>query len=197
MRLARLVADLLATEPEARGLLALLVLVDARRSARSTPDGGLILLADQDRSLWNRERIAEGHALVRACLRRNAPGPYQIQAAIQAVHCDARTAAATDWPQIVALYDQLMQLTPTHVVALHRAVAVAEVNGPAASLALVDGLPLAEHHRFHAIRADLLRRLGRLHEAANAYDAAIARTTNAIEHEFLRRSRRSLEPARG
>jgi RNA polymerase sigma-70 factor (ECF subfamily) len=189
IRLARLLTELLPTEPEAKGLLALMLLVESRRAARTTPDGGLVLLANQDRKLWNRGLIAEGHALVRECLRRNAPGSYQIEAAIQAVHCDARTPAETDWSQIVQLYDQLMHFSPTPVVALHRAVAVAEVNGPKAGLELVDGLPLGEYHLFHAVRADLLRRLGRRGEAAEAYDAAIVRTTNAIEREFLLRSR--------
>ena len=159
---------------------------------RSTPDGRLVLLANQDRTLWDRDLIAEGQSLVRGCLRRNEPGPYQIQAAIQAVHSDAATADATDWAQIVQLYDQLLRFTPTPVVALNRAVAVAEVEGPEAALALVHGLPLSEYHIFHAVRADLLRRLGRLPEAAAAFDAAIARSTNAIEREFLERSRRTL-----
>jgi RNA polymerase sigma-70 factor (ECF subfamily) len=195
--LARLLTDLLPREPEAKGLLALMLLIESRRVARSTPDGGLLLLANQDRTLWDRDLIAEGQSLVRACLRRNEPGgPYQIQAAIQAVHSDAATAEATDWAQIVQLYDQLLRLTPTPVVALNRAVAVAEVEGPTAALALVDGLPLSEYHLFHAVRADLLRRLGRLAEAAAACDAAIARNTNAIEREFLHRSRRALGACR-
>ena len=146
-----------------------------------------MLLADQDRSRWDRGLIAEGQALVRRCLRRNQPGPYQIQAAINAVHSDAPTAAATDWRQILQLYDQLLALAPSPVVALNRAVAVAEVEGPAAALALVDGLDLGGYHLFHAIRADLLRRLGRNAEAAPAYEAAIARTENAAERAFLQR----------
>jgi len=170
-----------------------MLLVDSRRVARTTPDGGLVLLAAQDRTLWDRDLTAEGQSLVRECLRRNEPGPYQIQAAIQAVHSDALTAESTDWAQIVQLYDQLLLFTSTPVVALNRAVAVAELNGPAPALALVDGLPLSEYHLFHAVRADLLRRLGRLGEAAEAYDAAIARSTNTIEREFLKRSRRALE----
>jgi RNA polymerase sigma-70 factor, ECF subfamily len=146
-----------------------------------------VLLADQDRSRWDVGLIAEGQALVRRCLRRNRPGPYQVQAAINAVHSDAPTAADTDWRQIVVLYDQLLALTPTPVVALHRAVAVAEVEGPAAGLALVDALDLSTYHVFHAIRADLLRRLGRHGEAAAAYAAALERTTNEAERDFLAR----------
>jgi RNA polymerase sigma-70 factor (ECF subfamily) len=192
IRLARVLVELLPREPEVAGLLALLLLIEARRGARSTPDGGLVLLANQDRRLWDRELIAEGQSLVRRCLQRNEPGTYQIQAAIQAVHSDAQTVAATDWSQIVQLYDRLLRFTPTPVVALHRAVAVAEVDGPGPALALVEGLPLNDYHLFHAVRADLLLRLGRLGEAAEAYDASISRCTNAIEREFLQRSRRAL-----
>lgn len=193
IRLGRLITELLPDEPEAKGLLALMLLVESRRAARTTADGGLVLLAKQDRGAWDRALIAEGQSLVRECLRRNEPGPYQIQGAIQAVHSDAPSAAATDWAQIVQLYDQLMRFTPTPVVALHRAVAVAEISGPAPALAIVEGLPLREYHLFHAVRADLLRRLGRRREAAEAYGAAIARSTNAIEREFLERSRHSLD----
>ncbi len=193
IRLARLLTELLPEESEVEGLLALMLLIESRRVARSTPDGGLVLLTNQDRTLWDRDLVAEGQSLVRECLRRNEPGPYQIQAAVQAVHSSASTAEATDWPQIVQLYDQLLLFTPTPVVALNRAVAVAEVKGPAAALALVDVLPLGEYHLFHAVRADLLRRLGRFGEAAEAYDAAIARSSNAIEREFLKRSRRMLD----
>jgi len=192
IRLGRLLAELLPDEPEVQGLLALLLLVDARRAARATPDGDLVPLADQDRGRWDRERIAEGQAIVRRCLRRNQPGPYQVQAAIAAVHSDAPTAAATDWRQIVALYDQLLALAPSPVVALNRAVAVAEVEGPAAALALVDGLDLDGWYLFHAVRADLLRRLGRPAEAAPAYEAAIARTANAAERAFLERRLRTV-----
>jgi RNA polymerase sigma-70 factor (ECF subfamily) len=192
IRLGRLLTELLPSEPEATGLLALMLLAESRRAARTTPDGGLVLLSSQDRSAWDRGLVAEGLALVRRCLRRNEPGPYQIQAAIQAVHADAATAASTDWAQIVTLYDQLLRFTPTPVVALNRAVAVAEVEGPAAALSLVEDLPLGEYHLFHAIRADLLRRLGRLAEAAAAYDEAIARATNTIERDFLRRSKGAL-----
>jgi len=195
IRLGRLLAELMPDEPEVMGLLALMLLVDARRPARTTPDGRLVLLADQDRGRWDRERIAEGQAIVRRCLRRNQPGPYQLQAAVNAVHSDAPAAAATDWRQILALYDQLLALAPTPVVALNRAVAVAEVEGPEAALALVDGLDLDGYHLFHAIRADLLRRLGRDGEAALAYDAAIARAQNAAELAFLEGRRRTVAGA--
>jgi RNA polymerase sigma-70 factor (ECF subfamily) len=192
IRLGRLLAELMPDEPEVMGLLALMLLVSSRRAARATPDGDLVVLADQDRSRWDRDRIAEGQAIVRQCLRRNRPGPYQVQAAINAVHSDAPAAAATDWWQILELYDQLMEVAGSPVVALNRAVAVAEVEGPEAALALVDGLDLDGYHLFHAIRADLLRRLGRDAEAALAYEAAIARTENAAERAFLERGRRSL-----
>ncbi len=186
MRLGRILAELMPDEPEVMGLLALMLLIESRRPARTTPGGHLVLLADQDRSLWDRELIAEGQAIVRACLRRNQPGPYQIQAAINAVHSDG---PPTDWAQIVQLYDQLLTLDPSPIVALNRAVAVAEVDGPEAALALVDELDLDRYHLFHAIRANLLVRLGRTAEAAHAYDAAIARTENAAEREFLQRRR--------
>ncbi len=189
MRLGRLVHELMPDEPEVMGLLALMLLLASRRGARTTPDGALVLLADQDRGAWDRELIAEGQALVRRCLKRNEPGPYQIQAAINAVHTDAPTAAATEWWQIVRLYDQLLVHSPSPVVALHRAVAVAEVEGPAAALALVDELDLDGYHLLHAIRADFLRRLGRGADAAAAYDAAITRTSNAAERELLERRR--------
>jgi RNA polymerase sigma-70 factor (ECF subfamily) len=192
IRLGRLLAELMPDEPEVMGLLALMLLVESRRATRTTPDGDLVLLADQDRRLWDRELIGEGQATVRQCLRRNQPGPYQIQAAISAVHSDAPTAAATDWRQILRLYDQLLSLVPSPVVALHRAVAVAEVDGPDAALTLLDGLDLEGYHLFYAIRADLLRRLGRDAEAALAYDAAIARAENAAERGFLRRRRQAL-----
>ncbi|MET7966498.1 sigma-70 family RNA polymerase sigma factor [Micromonospora sp. NPDC005305] len=189
IRLGRLLAELMPDEPEVLGLLALMLLTDARRGARTGPDGALVPLGAQDRSRWDRPLIAEGQALVRRCLRRDRPGPYQIQAAINAVHSDAATAADTDWRQILALYDQLRAHAPGPVVTLHRAVALAEVAGPATALAEVDGLDLAGYHVLHAVRADLLRRLDRPAEAAAAYDAAIARTDNAAEREFLRRSR--------
>ena len=161
IRLARLLTALMPDEPEARGLLALLLLTEARRPARTGPDGSLVLLADQDRSRWDRAMIAEGQDLVRACLRLGRPGPYQLQAAVSAVHSDAPAAAVTDWGQILALYDQLMAVAPTPVVALNRCVAVAEVEGPARALELVDQLGLDGYHLFHSTRADLLRRLGR------------------------------------
>jgi RNA polymerase sigma-70 factor (ECF subfamily) len=179
-------------EPEVTGLLALMLLVQSRRVSRTTSDGSLILLADQDRGLWDRDLIAEGQAIVRQCLERNQPGPYQIQAAINAVHTDATDAAATDWWQILQLYNQLQTIAPSPVVALNRAVAVAEVEGPDAALTLVDGLELDDHHLFHAVRADLFRRLGRQAEAALAYDAAIARAENAAERDFLQRRRRAV-----
>ena len=194
IRLGRVLAELMPDEPEVMGLLALMLLVDSRRAARTTPDGRLVLLADQDRGRWDRDRIAEGQAIVRRCLRRNQPGPYQLQAAINAVHSDAPAAAATDWEQILALYDQLLALAPGPVVALNRAVAVAEVEGPEAALALVDELDLDGYHLFQAIRADLLRRLGRGPEAALAYDAAIAVAGNAAERAFLEERRRALAP---
>jgi len=197
IRLGRLLAELMPDEPEVLGLLALMLLTEARRPARTGPDGELVLLADQDRQLWNRALVAEGQELVRRCLRRNQPGPYQLQAAINAVHSDAASAADTDWRQIVALYDQLLALAPGPVVALHRAVAVAEVEGPAAGLALVDQLELPGYDVFHAVRADLLRRLGRDAEAVAAYDAAIALTRNAAERAFLARRRSALSPSDG
>ncbi|MGW4155964.1 RNA polymerase sigma factor [Micromonospora chersina] len=189
IRLGRLLAKLMPDEPEVLGLLALMLLTDARRAARTAPDGTLVPLGAQDRGRWDRALIAEGQALVRRCLRRDRPGPYQIQAAISAVHSDAATAADTDWRQILALYDQLVAHAPGPVVALNRAVALAEVAGPAVALAEVDRLDLAGYHVLHAVRADLLRRLDRPAEAVAAYDAAIARTDNAAEREFLRRSR--------
>jgi RNA polymerase sigma-70 factor (ECF subfamily) len=192
IRLARLLRQLMPDEPEVTGLLALLLLTEARRPARVGPHGKLVLLADQDRLAWDRRLMAEGQDLVRECLRRNRPGPYQIQAAINAVHSDAASAAETDWGQIVALYDQLMAVAPSPVVALHRAVAVAEVSGPAAGLALIDGLELSRHPLFHAVRADLLRRLGRRAEAEAAYDAAITLAGNDADRTFLRRRRQSL-----
>jgi RNA polymerase sigma-70 factor (ECF subfamily) len=192
IRLARLLADLMPDEPEVIGLLALLLLTESRRAARTAADGSLVLLADQDRSRWDRSLIAEGQALVRACLRRNQPGPYQLQAAINAVHSDAPTADDTDWNQIVQLYDQLLAASPTPVVALNRAVAVAERDGPAVALGEVDALDLAGYHLVHSIRADLLRRLGRPADAVAAYDAALALVTNAAERRFLEERRRSL-----
>jgi RNA polymerase sigma-70 factor (ECF subfamily) len=192
IRLGRLLVELMPDEPEALGLLALMLLIDARRPARTTDDGDAVLLADQDRGRWDRALIAEGQAIVRRCLRRGQPGPYQIQAAINAVHSDAATAAATDWGQILQLYDQLLALAPSPIVALNRAVALAEVAGPGAALDVVDQLDLRSYHVFHAIRADLLRRLDRSAEAADAYEAAIARTANDAERAVLVRRRQSL-----
>jgi RNA polymerase sigma-70 factor (ECF subfamily) len=192
IRLGRLLAALMPDEPEVTGLLALMLLTHARRAARTGADGELVLLSDQDRALWDRELVAEGLELVRRCLRRNRPGTYQLQAAINAVHSDAPTAADTDWAQIVALYDQLMAVAPSPVVALNRAVAVAEVDGAAAGLALVESLDLPRHPLLPAVRADLLRRLGRDAEAVTAYDAAIALAGNDAERTFLERRRSSL-----
>ena len=194
LRLGRLLAALLPDEPEVLGLLALLLLLAARREARTTPEGDLVRLADQDRGRWDRDQIAEGQALVRRCQRLARPGPYQLQAAINAVHSDAPSAASTDWGQIARLYDHLLALAPSPIVALNRAVAVAEVAGPGAALSEVDALDLGSYHLYHAIRADLLRRLGRDGEAAAAYDAAIARAANAAERAFLARRRRALLP---
>ena len=185
IRLGRQLHELMPGEAEVTGLLALMLLIDARRAARVSADGNLVRLADQDRRRWNRAMIREGQALVRHCIARNEPGPYQIQAAINAVHSDAPTAVDTDWQQILTLYNQLMAVAPTPVAALNRAVAVAEVEGPHAALTIVDGLDLDRYYLFHAIRADLLRRLGRSSEAVNAYDAAIDRCENAAERRFL------------
>ena len=185
IRLGRLLVELMPDEPETLGLLALMLLTESRRAARTGPDGSLVLLADQDRARWDRALIAEGQDLVRRCLRRGQPGRYQIQAAINAVHSDAPTAEVTDWGQILQLYDQLLAVAPGPVVALNRAVAVAEVQGPAAALDLVDGLDLDRYYLYHAIRADLLRRLGRPDEAARAYEGALALTGNAAERAYL------------
>ena len=190
--LGRLLAELMPEEPEVLGLLALMLLVDSRRPARTTPGGDLALLADQDRLLWDRALIAEGQSIVRDCLRRNQPGPYQIQAAINAVHCDAPTAAATDWRQILQLYDQLLVIAPTPVVELNRAVALAEVRGAATALAIVDSLELHDYYLFHAVRAELLSRVGRNEEARSAYDRALALTANPVEQTFLERARDAL-----
>ena len=187
IRLARLLVTLMPDEPEARGLLALMLLIEARRPARTGPDGVPVRLADQDRSRWDRAMIAEGQRLLRDCLRRDRPGTYQLQAAINAVHADAPTADATDWPQILRIYDHLAALTGGPIVALHRAVAVAEVHGPAVALAVVDELDgLERHHVWHAVRGDLLRRLGRADEAAAAFGRAAELTGNAAERRFLR-----------
>jgi RNA polymerase sigma-70 factor (ECF subfamily) len=186
IRLARILATLMPDEPEVAGLLALLLLTESRRSSRSRPDGSLVLLGEQDRTRWDRALIEEGQAIVRRCLRRNRPGPYQLQAAINAVHADAPTVEETDWSQIIALYNQLLALAPTPVVALNRAIAIGEVQGPAAALTLVDELDLDTYHPFHATRADLLRRLGRNREAAAAYERAAAMAPTHAERDFLR-----------
>jgi RNA polymerase sigma-70 factor (ECF subfamily) len=187
IRLARLLTELMPDEPEAAGLLALLLLTEARRPSRVDADGALVLLGDQDRSRWNRALIDEGQSLVRACLRRNQPGPYQLQAAINAVHSEAASAEDTDWSQILALYDHLLVLEPTPVVALNRAVALAEAVGVGPALDVVEDLaaPLGEYGPYHVVRADLLRRSGRLVEAAAAYEQAAARAGNASERAFL------------
>ena len=185
IRLARAISRLMPDEAEVAGLLALLLMTESRWAARFAPDGSLVLLRDQDRALWDRTMIAEGQAIVRACLRRNRPGPYQIQAAINAVHADAASIKATDWGQILALYDQLLAASPTAVVALNRAIALAEVRGPDAALALVDELDLEDYHLFHAARADLLRRLGRPTDAARAYARAADLAPSGAERAFL------------
>jgi RNA polymerase sigma-70 factor (ECF subfamily) len=195
IRLARLLAELMPDEPEALGLLALLLLTESRRTARTAPDGSMVLLPDQDRAAWDRELIAEGQAIVRRCLRRNQPGPYQIQAAINAVHSDAAIAVDTDWVQVLQLYDQLLAIAPNAIVALNRAVAVAEVEGAAAALAIVDALDLDAYYLFHATRAELLGRLERYDQSDLAYDRALALTNNAAERALLERKRAALRRA--
>jgi RNA polymerase sigma-70 factor, ECF subfamily len=192
IRLGRVLRELMPDEPEVAGLLALMLLTDARRAARLDAGGTLVTLDRQDRSLWDRATIAEGHALVRECLRRNRPGHYQLLAAVNAVHTDAATAADTDWSQVLALYDQLYAATPTPVVALNRAVALAEVEGPASALVVVDGLQLDGYHAYHATRADLLRRLGRHPEAVAAYDRAIELAATPAEQALLSTRRDAL-----
>jgi RNA polymerase sigma-70 factor (ECF subfamily) len=192
IRVGRVLVSLMPDEPEAVGLLALMLLTDARRSARTDAEGSMVRLADQDRSRWDRSLIREGHELVRACLRRNQPGPFQIQAAIAAVHADAATADATDWSQILALYDQLYALRPNPVVALNRAIAVAELHGPAAglsALATVDPTTLDDYQPYHAARAELLARAGNRDGAIAAYDRAIDLSSNPAEQHFLRQRR--------
>ena len=186
IRLARILSTLMPDEPEVAGLLALLLLTESRRSSRTRPDGSLVLLGEQDRTRWDRALIQEGQTIVSRCLRRNQPGPYQIQAAINAVHADAPALEETDWSQIVALYDQLLAVAPTPVVALNRAIAIGEVQGPTAALALVDDLDLDNYYPFHATRADLLRRLGRHIEAAAAYERAATMAPTDAERDFLR-----------
>jgi RNA polymerase sigma factor (sigma-70 family) len=196
LRLARLLAALMPDEPEVQGLLALLLLSDARRPARVDADGNLVRLADQDRARWDRALIDEGHELVRRCLRRNAPGPYQLQAAIAAVHADASATDTTDWAQIVALYDQLHECQPTPVVALNRAIAIAEHRGPEAGLAALADVALEQYHLYRATRAELLRRLGRFSEAVVEYDAALALVTNEAERRHLAAQRSAVTSER-
>lgn len=191
IRLARIMQQLLPDEPEVTGLLGLMALTEARRASR-VRNGELVPLADQDRNAWDRSLVEEGHRLVRESLSINRPGRYQILAAISAVHTDAPTAADTDWSQVLALYDQLRQLDPSPIVALNRAVAIAQIDGPQVALAQVDQLPLAGYHAWHATRADLLRRLGRSAEARKQYDAAIAATQNSAERAYLSRRRGQL-----
>jgi RNA polymerase sigma-70 factor, ECF subfamily len=186
IRLARILASLMPDEPEVAGLLALLLLTESRRASRLAPDGSLVLLGEQDRTRWDQALIQEGQAILRGCLRRNQPGAYQLQAAINAVHADAGTIEETDWSQIVALYDQLLAVAPTPVVALNRVIAIGEVRGPAVALALVDELDLDNYHPYHATRADLLGRLGRNIEAAAAYERAAAMAPTDAERDFLR-----------
>jgi RNA polymerase sigma-70 factor (ECF subfamily) len=186
IRLVRILATLMPDEPEVAGLLALLLLTESRRDSRTRPDGSLVLLGEQDRRRWDQAMVEEGQAIVRRCLRRNQPGAYQLQAAINAVHADAAAVEQTDWSQIIALYDQLLAVAPTPVVALNRAIAVGEVEGPAPALALVDELDLDNYHPFHATRADLLRRLGRNSEAAAAYERAANMAPTDAERDFLR-----------
>jgi len=192
IRLARLTLELLPEESEVRGLLALMLLIDARRAARTDTAGALVMLEQQDRRLWNRAQIDEGQALLRECLARNRPGPYQLQAAINAVHADTRESADTDWKQIRVLYDQWMAIAPSAVVALNRAVVVGEVEGPEIALRLVEELRLPNYHLFHAVRADLLRRMGEKARAAEAYDEAIRLCGNERERNFLEGRRDSL-----
>jgi RNA polymerase sigma-70 factor (ECF subfamily) len=188
LRLARRLADLMPDEPEAIGLLALLLLTQSRRPARLGADGVAIRLSEQDRGLWDESLIAEGQDLVRACLRRNRPGPYQFQAAIAAVHADSASHDATDWTQIVALYDQLLSIAPSPGARISRAVAIAELHGPAAGMVVLDSLGTTSG-TLHAARAEMLARLGRSVDAVGEFDAAIALAENSAESEFLRRRR--------
>jgi RNA polymerase sigma-70 factor (ECF subfamily) len=193
IRLARILTVLMPDEPEVLGLLALLLLSESRRAARTAADGSIVLLPDQDRSLWDRALVEEGQGIVRRCLKRNQPGPYQIQAAINAVHSDAATAADTDWNQVLALYDQLYACTPTPVVALNRAVALAQVEGPAVALAQIDALDeLSRYHLLHSTRAEFLARMGRVDDAREAFDRALLLATNEAERSHLRRRLASL-----
>ena len=189
VRLTRILVALMPDEPEAVGLLALLLLTESRQPSRTAPDGSMVLLADQDRGLWDRSLIDEGQDRVRACLRRNRPGPFQIQAAIAAVHSDAVAASETDWEQILTLYDQLMEIAPTPVVALNRAVALAEVEGPESALVELEGLELDSYHLYHATRAEMFRRTGDLEAADVAYAMALERVSNQAERRFLEERR--------
>ena len=191
IRLGRLLVTLIPQESETLGLLALMLLIDARRDARLA-GGELVLLSEQDRTLWDKSKIDEGRSLMRICLMRSRPGTYQLQAAINAVHSDAPSAAGTDWRQILELYDQLMSVAPSAVVALNRAVAVAEVHGVVHALQLVDAIDLPRYHLYHAVRADLLRRIGRTADAAAAYRLALDNCRNKIERDFLLRQSQSL-----
>jgi RNA polymerase sigma-70 factor (ECF subfamily) len=191
IRLARVLRQLMPDEPEVGGLLGLMLLIEARRDAR-VRGGQLVPLGEQDRAAWDRGLIAEGHALVRECLAINRPGRYQLLAAINAVHTDAPNASDTDWSQVLALYDQLTRLDPSAIVALNRAVAIAELDGPSVALAIIDRLRLEGYHAWHAARADLLRRLGRSDEAKASYDAAVAATQNSAERAYLSRKRGEL-----
>lgn len=195
LRMGRLLHELLPANEEVAGLLALMLLVDARREARSA-HGELVPLAQQDRGSWNREQIAEGQALLRTCIARDRPGPYQLQAAINAVHSDARHARDTDWRQILRLYDQLMALTPNPVIALNRAVAVAELEGAEKAIVLVDELDLQQYHLWHAVRADLLKRMGRFEESEEAYKLAFAGCENAAEKNFLQKKKSEVTTGR-
>jgi RNA polymerase sigma-70 factor (ECF subfamily) len=193
VRLGRVIAGLMPDEPEVLGLLALMLLTQSRAPARLADDGTPVLLPDQDRSRWDRSLVAEGQDLVRACLRRGAPGPYQVQAAIAAVHSDAASWADTDWHQVLALYDLLLDLAPTPVVALNRAVAVLHTDGPQAALTVLDGLEGVDGlHLLHAARADVLTRLDRLGEALAAYDRALELVTNSAERRLLERRREAV-----
>ncbi|MET0866177.1 MAG: RNA polymerase sigma factor [Nakamurella sp.] len=187
IRLGRVLSELMPDEPEAAGLLALMLLSESRRAARSTATGELVLLADQDRSQWDPDLIAQGQAIVRRCLQIGRPGPFQVQAAINAVHSDAASVENTDWAQIVALYDLLLTLQPSPVVELHRAVAVAELSGPGHALEIVDAIDLADYYLFHAIRGELLERLGRHADALSSFGRAIEAGPNDAEIELLRR----------
>lgn len=185
IRLGRTLAEMMPDEPEVLGLLGLMLLTHSRRAARVDSAGRLVRLPDQDRRLWNREDIEEGLELVRACLRRNRPGRYQIEAAIAAVHADASSAEETDWQQILTLYDQLRAVAPGPVTDLNRAVAVSEVEGPEAGIAALEGIDLVGYHLYWAVRGDLLERLGRVAEAGAAFEQALSLVGNEVERNYL------------